>query len=141
MNDSGQGDKTQQTQDQERTIAEWITLGLSIVIVASTIGALTWLYIVGGEMPPTVTVEPQMNQLRQEDSGYYLPVVVTNEGDTTVSGVTILAELETGPSDPERSEFVISFLAGGATVEGAFIFQTDPTQGELTTTAANYQIP
>lgn len=127
--------------NNQRSIAEWTTLAISVTILLTIIGLIGWLHFMGGGRPAAIVVEPQADQFRQEASGYYLPVVIRNEGDTTVQDVQIQGELDTGSGEPETAEFVIPFLVGGEEVDGTFIFQSDPSQGELTTVAGSYKLP
>lgn len=129
------------TSEKERSIAEWTTLAISTVILVGIVGLITWLSFTGSENPPVISVEPQMESLRQEDDAYYLPVVVRNEGDLTVGDATIQGELNTGSGQPETVEFTITFLAGGEEVHGTLVFQSDPSQGELITGVSSYKEP
>ena len=124
-----------------RTFAEWTTLAISVVILLGTLGLISWLHFTENTDPANVTVEPQLDLLRQESSGYYLPVIVHNEGGETIRDVQIQAELLTDSGEPESADFTINFLVGGERVDGTFIFQQDPTQGDLTTAAGSYQAP
>lgn len=124
-----------------RTMAEWITLGISAVILLSIVGILTWLSFRGPEMPPIIVVEPSMDQVREDDSGYYLPVVIRNTGDTTVADAVVQAELDTGSGQPETAEITIDFLDGDEIAAGTFVFREDPASGELTTGVTSYKEP
>lgn len=82
-----------------------------------------------------------MDDVRHDAESYYLPVAVTNRGDRTAENVQVQAELDTGSGSPVTSEFTIAFLVGGEQVHGTFIFDDDPTKGELTVQATSYQEP
>lgn len=124
-----------------RSIAEWTTLGISITILVTVLGLVTYLYLRGDEEPAVILVEPRMQEIRQDEGGYYLPVIVRNEGDPTVEEVLIEAELDTGTGQPETAQFTVNFLAGGEQVHGTFIFQHDPAEGELTARVISFQEP
>jgi uncharacterized protein (TIGR02588 family) len=133
--------QTKHVDSQQRSIAEWITLAVSLAIVIGIVTLITWLHFSGDDRPAMITVEPHMDQLRQEESGYYLPVMVRNDGGATVEDVQVQAELDMGSGEPETADFTITFLVGGEQVEGTFIFQEDPSSGELTTSAGSYKLP
>ncbi|HEV2073517.1 MAG TPA: TIGR02588 family protein [Thermomicrobiales bacterium] len=133
--------QTSPSGDKDRSVAEWTTLGISIAILVFILGLTTYLYVRGGEKPAAILVEPQMQELRQDNGGYYLPVIVRNEGDPTVEEVNIEAELDTGAGEPETAQFTVNFLAGGEQVEGTFVFQHDPAEGDLTTRVMSFQEP
>lgn len=137
----GSDSQTSPSGDKDRSVAEWTTLGISIAILIFILGLTTYLYVRGDEQPAIILVEPQMQELRQDSGGYYLPVIVRNEGDPTVEEVHIEAELDAGTGEPETAQFMIHFLAGGEQLEVTFIFQHDPAEGELTTRATSFQEP
>jgi uncharacterized protein (TIGR02588 family) len=124
-----------------RSIAEWTTLGISIAIVAAILGLITFLYYRGTEEAPRIEASANLEGLRHEQSGYYLPVEVTNEGDQTVEDVIVEAELDTGEGQPQTAEITVMFLAGGERATGTFVFEDDPSQGDLTVHATSYKNP
>lgn len=132
---------TRRVNDKQRSIAEWTTLAMSVLIVAGMIAAVSWLNFRGNEEPPVVVVEPHLDAIREDESGYYLPVTITNNGDTTVAEAMVLGELDSGEGEPETAEITIPFLAGGESVGGAFVFRSNPAEGELTTGATSYTDP
>jgi len=132
---------TERSDDKGRSIAEWTTLAISTAILVGIVGAITWLSFRGEERPPVIVVEPQLDQVREEASGFYLPVVIRNEGNKTVEDALIQGELETGEDQPEMVDLTITFLAGGEQVRGTLVFQNDPAQGTLTTSVASYKTP
>ena len=124
-----------------RSTAEWTTLGISLTIVLSILGLITYLYVSGSDEPPNIAAEAKFEELRRETSGYYLPVEVINEGDRTAEDVRVEAELDTGNGQPETAEIAVTFLAGGEHATGTFIFNQDPSEGDLTVQAISYTIP
>jgi uncharacterized protein (TIGR02588 family) len=135
------GQQTERTDDKGRSVAEWTTFAISLVILIGIVGMITWLSFRGEERPPIITVEVQMEQVRQEESGYYVPVLIRNEGDGTVEDAVVQGELDTGQGQPESVDLTVTFLAGGEEVQGTMVFQEDPAQGELTTGIASYKEP
>src|SRR5699024_933739 len=70
---------------EKRTTAEWTTLAISVLVVLAFLGAITWLQISSNSgTPPIIAVEAHMQDLRHDETGYYLPVSATNEGEETV---------------------------------------------------------
>lgn len=124
-----------------RSTAEWVTLCTSLVIVLGILGLISYLYIRGNDALPDLVVDTKLEELRSEGNGYYLPVEVTNEGDRTAEDVRVEAELDSGNGQIETTEISVMFLAGGERVTGTFIFEADPTAGELTVRAISYRDP
>jgi uncharacterized protein (TIGR02588 family) len=122
-----------------RTVAEWTTLSISIILILGLVALVTYVSISGGDEPPIVEARPQDQEIRHEGETYYLPVAVTNRGGRTAEEVLIMADLVTGEEPPETAEFVIDFLAGGETIEGTVVFATDPSVGELTVRVVSFR--
>lgn len=135
------GTLTRLTHSKDRSIAEWTTLGISSVILLTVVGLITFLSFDKDTQAPVITVEPLLNEVREDASGYYLPVIVRNEGGRTVEEVQILVELDTGSGEPETAELTVVFLAGGEEVRGTSIFEHNPTEGEVTARATSFQEP
>lgn len=133
--------ETEVIASQERSIAEWTTLAISLSIILAFIGAITWLQVSSNGKPAIIAVEPQIEHIRHDDTGYYLPVTVRNDGAETVEDVRIQAALKIPGEDTELREFTIDFLVRDEVTAGTFVFTHDPAAGELTVSAASYRVP
>jgi uncharacterized protein (TIGR02588 family) len=114
-----------------RTTAEWITLGISVLIIASLVGLLSFIYFTSGTRSPVIKLEAKLEEVRREGEEYYLPITVTNEGERTAQDVEVELSLDTGEGDPETVGFTVQFLAGGESDYETAVFSSDPSQGEL----------
>lgn len=117
--------------DPRRTTAEWISFGASLLIVAAVIGLITYFHFRQGQEPTVIQVKPQLDEVRQENGRFYLPVAVENTGGKTAENVWVEITLQTANGEPETGEFVIAFLANRSTSTGVVIFRQDPAMGEL----------
>ena len=122
---------TEKTNDPGRTTAEWVSLGVSLLIVLALAGLVTYDYFATGNEPPTIEVTPQLEQVRQEGDAFYLPVEVANTGDQTAQDVSVEVALQAGEGDPESAQFTVAFLPGGGTEEAVVVFREDPSRGEI----------
>lgn len=131
----GQEQQKQQDQQEQKKQEvgwpEWITFGISLVIVLGFVGLQLYLHWQGEEGPPRIFVEADLSGLDQVGSDYYLPVEVTNEGGSTAEDVNVQLTLQGGEGNSETASFVIQFLAPEETVEQIVVFKSDPQQGEL----------
>lgn len=142
MSERGRGGSNGQEQQQEgRSPAEWTTLLISIGIIAGILGLVSWLYFRGSEESPIITVEVQIQDLREDEGAWYLPIEVRNDGDTTVASAQVEGTLDTGEGEPQKASISIDFLAGGEQVMGTLVFSADPSSGELGVGPTSYQIP
>lgn len=135
-NDDG---KKQEQQRPKRTLAEWITFGVATSVLAGIIGLVIYTGVSSKQQPPILNVT-QKETIRKVNGKYYVPFEVVNSGDETVESVQILAELQSNNFE-ETGEQQIDFLSSQEKQEGAFIFSSDPRQGQLTIRIASYKLP
>ncbi|HKP53660.1 MAG TPA: hypothetical protein VJ183_13535 [Chloroflexia bacterium] len=121
------GDK----QGKERTAAEWVTFGVSVLILLALVSLVIFQALTRGNRPSTIKIEPMLQAVRQSEGAYYLPISITNEGDEAVGDVEVQMSLESEGSEPETIAFTVQFLAGGESQEETVVFSKDPSQGEL----------
>ena len=129
--ESSTGRETRPARDGGRSTAEWVTLVVSITIIAVLVGLVLTVYIFGGNDPATIEVRPVLAEVRHADGVAYLPVEVTNTGDQTAEDVSIQMTLHAGEGEPATATFTIRFLAGGEQQRGVVAFPHDPAAGEL----------
>jgi uncharacterized protein (TIGR02588 family) len=134
-----EADRDDSQERSGRTVAEWTTLSISVILILGLVALVTYVSISGGNQPPIVEARPLDQEIRHEGATHYLPVVVTNRGGRTAQEVLIMAELVRGEEPPETAEFTIDFLAGGETMEGTVVFASDPSAGELTARVVSFR--
>ncbi len=124
-------DKAEGKQGKERTAAEWVTFSVSVLILLALVGLVIFQALTRGNKPSTIKVEPMLQEVRQSEGAFYLPITITNDGDAAVGDVEIQMSLESEGSEPETIAFTVQFLAGGESQEETVVFSADPSQGEL----------
>jgi uncharacterized protein (TIGR02588 family) len=134
-----EGSGQEATGQRGRSVAEWTTLAISIILILGLLALVTYVSMTGGNEPPIVEARPLLDEMRHEGESFYLPVEVTNRGGRTAEEVVVQAELTGSDGSAEESEFTLDFLAGGETREGTAVFATDPSTGELTVDVASFQ--
>lgn len=141
MSDREQEDH-QQEQEQGsggRKVAEWITMGLSILIVLGVAAYLTWMAV--GSDTPFARVEATvlLDQTRQEGDQYIVPVEVRNHGRRTVHALR--GAVTWGPGDAgHQREFRIDYLGENGSQRLYFIFEQPPQSLGLRAAAWQYQL-
>lgn len=126
------GSRPPPEEEGRRSIAEWTTLGISVLILAVLAAVIGYQYVAGEDLPATIMVAPQQDKLRTENDAYYLPVEIRNSGDRTAEDLTVSFSLRDSGGAVESAEISIAFLAGRETVEAVLVFRHDPAAGELT---------
>lgn len=127
--------------DEKHTTAERITLIISLLILAAVLGLAGYSNITIGEEPPTITAEADLENVRETDGGFYVPITITNNGGLTAQDVTVSGELDLGDGEPEMAEITIAFLAGGESEQAEMMFSVHPNEGELTVRPTSYLVP
>jgi uncharacterized protein (TIGR02588 family) len=134
-------DTTGNPRGTARSAAEWTTLAISAAVLVGIVGLIIWLAYRGDDLPPTITVEADLQSVREDPTGYYVPITIRNEGDETVQDAIISGELDTGSGKPESAEVTISFLAADEEVAATLVFRSDPSTGELSAAVTSYKEP
>lgn len=123
-----------------RTLAEWITFGVSCLILAMLIGSILLSWASNRNNPPALSVEAGPVRVAAEQ--YYVPFVVANSGGEGVEAIQVVAKLQNGEETDraETGEQTIDSLSGGDAEQGSFVFSQDPREGELTLRVASYRV-
>lgn len=122
-----------------RSTAEWITFGIASTILSAIAGLVVYVWISDRQEPAAILVEQR--EIRETNGRFYVPFEVVNTGGETVESVQIIAELKTGDRVLESGDQQIDFLSRGEKEEGAFVFDRDPRQGDLSVRVASYKVP
>ena len=130
--DGSKGQTGAKEQDEKHSTAEWITLGISVLIVLGLAALVIYQQVVAGTQPPVIEVQPKLGEIREEGGTYYVPIDIANKGEVTAEDVEIQISLEIEGEEPETVAFTVKFLAGGETEEQTVVFQNDPAEGEFT---------
>lgn len=123
-----------------RSPAEWTTLGITSLILATIGGLVIYSWATERDRPPVLVLN-RTNEVREADGQYYVPFEITNNGGETAESVQVIAEMQINNQTQQVGDQQIDFLSGGETEEGAFILQQDPRQGKLTVRVGSYKVP
>lgn len=118
-----------------RSTAEKISFSIALFVLSLVIALLIFTWINGEDNPPILEVSIG-TPIREVNQHYYVPFEVTNTGGQTAESIEIIAEL-----DRESGTQQIDYLSGGEIQQGAFIFTSNPRQGQLQIRVASYKLP
>ncbi|MGA9769196.1 MAG: hypothetical protein WBV94_09160 [Blastocatellia bacterium] len=119
-----------------RTKAEWVSLIISIVLLAAVVAAVILLWVNSSNKPARFRID--RGAIRNEAGHYYLPISITNDGDTTGAQVTVEGTTGGGGNE-ETSATTFDFIPGHSTSQAVLIFSTEPTSAEMR--VVSYQQP
>lgn len=118
---------------------EWSVFATGLVLVASTLGYLTYTGATMGNEPPSIEV--RLGTPEQRSHNFIVPVMVINHGDRTAEGVRIEVLMESGGAETARGELDIPFVPRRATREGWVTFEQDPRSAQLKARVLGYEEP
>lgn len=119
-----------------RTRAEWVSLVISLLLLAVVVGIVIKLWVSETQEPARFKIE--VGAARNDVGQYHLPFTLTNEGDQTAAEVTVEGKIE-GAGNEETSSTTFDFIPGHARQEGVLIFSGDPAAAQLR--VASFQRP
>ena len=119
-----------------RTKAEWVSLIISIALLAGVVAVVIALWAGSSQAPARFRID--RGTIRNEAGRYYLPISTTNEGDMTGAQVTVEGKIGSG-SIEETSTTTFDFIPGHSTSEAVLIFSNEPTSAEMR--VVSYQQP
>ncbi len=123
-----------------RTGAEWTSFAVACTIIAALVGLLVW------DLVANIPVEPAAFRVdtgtpRTEDGAHYVDVTVENTGDETAENVQVIAELSMGRTVVAESDQTLDLISGGGSRDLTFVFETDPSAGDLVVRVAGHEVP
>ncbi len=127
-------------QQQKRNPAEWVTFAIACFILSILTGLVLYNWATKEQKPPVISVTRNA-PIRETQGQFYVPFTVTNTGGETAESVQIIAELRVNGEVLESGDQQIDFLSSGETQAGAFIFSSNPSQGELIVRSSSYKLP
>ncbi|HEX8749279.1 MAG TPA: hypothetical protein VF717_19040 [Pyrinomonadaceae bacterium] len=119
-----------------RTTAEWVSLIISALLLAGVVGIVLALWLNSPDSPARFRIE--RGTPRNEAGQFYLPIKVTNEGDTTGAQVTIEGKLKVNERE-ETAATTFDFIPARSSAEGILIFIAEPGSAEVR--VISYQQP
>ena len=119
-----------------RTFAEWVSLSVSLLLLAGIVGVIVWLWAAEPKGQPRFTIE--RGAARQEGGLFHVPVAVTNAGGEAVAQVRVEGRQAEGLRE-ERPATTINFLPVRAREEVVLIFRSDPSEASVE--VVSYQRP
>ncbi len=128
--------KTNKKSEAPRTTAEWVSMVISLVLVAGVVSLVIAMWLSPSQQPARFRIDRK--PIRTEADHYYLPIVVTNEGDATGAQVTVEGSVREA-GEEQTSATTFDFIPAHSSVEGVLVFKSEPSSAELR--VVSYQQP
>jgi uncharacterized protein (TIGR02588 family) len=127
---------------RRKSVAEWVTLSLSVLVV----GALIVVALAeearrqeGDGAPLQITFDTE--QAASRDKIFYIPYTVTNTGSEAISSAEIWIDIYGGERVVESAEINVQFLPLQGTQDGTFVTTRDPASHALRSRIESLQFP
>jgi len=127
---------------RRKSIAEWVTLSLSVLVV----GALILVALVeesrrqdGDGTALQVTFDTEGATTQGEN--FYVPYVVLNTGSEAISSAEIWIDVYDGERVVESAEITVQFLPLQGKQDGVFVTTRDPASHALRSRIESLQFP
>ncbi len=124
------------TAEQNRTV-EWLVGSVSALLVAMLIVYLGYQALVSDGRPPRFAIE--VSDAAQMEDGLHVVFSVTNLGDQTAAGVTVIAAAPGLDQPPEPITF--DYLPAGSVRHGSFVFPDRVREADIGFRVVSYREP
>jgi uncharacterized protein (TIGR02588 family) len=121
-------DKKEKAKAIPRTSAEWVSLIVSLLLLAAVVGVIVVLWVQDAGKPATFRVDT--GTIRRVGPQYYLPITIRNDGDATGASVSVEGRL-TGQKDDQTVTTTFDFIPAHASAEGVLVFPSDPSPADV----------
>ncbi len=123
-----------------RRLAEWISLGVSVVLLVATASYLVVQGLRGQSAFVPVTVTVLENEAATVASQYILPIEVHNLGQQTIRAFTGEISIPLSDDETESHEFTIDYLGVRAREKVYVYFDHDPRCRDVRAKPLTYQV-
>jgi uncharacterized protein (TIGR02588 family) len=125
---------------KQRSLAEWMTLTVSMIVLASVVGLVLYDWQISKNMPPAFQIELAETP-RLTEGRYYVPFTLKNTGGRIARTVQVMAELQLADGSEETGEQQFDFLSVNERKKGGFVFNHNPQSGNLIVRVASFGLP
>jgi uncharacterized protein (TIGR02588 family) len=113
---------------QPRSSAEWVSLGVALVLLAAIVAALVGIWSTSPEAPPRFRIE--LGDATEQSGVFYLPITLANEGDIAATEVRVEGTV-LSITPPETATTTFDVVPGHAEVEAVLVFTRNPRQAQV----------
>ncbi len=132
------GQTDQPAHSAGRKLAEWVSLGLSALVILALVGYLAVEAFRKNEPFIPVEVQALLNDTREVEGKFILPVKVTNRGAQTLRDLKVELRYEPPGSAAETADVLIDYLGERSEQTAYFYFAQHPNALKLEARAVSY---
>jgi uncharacterized protein (TIGR02588 family) len=130
------------TAARRKSIAEWVTLSLSVLVVGALI-VVALMEESHRQQGDAAGLQVTFDTERVVSSGesFYVPYTVVNTGSEAISSAEIWIEVVAGERVVESAEITVQFLPLQGKQDGMFVTTRDPATHALRSRVESLQFP
>jgi uncharacterized protein (TIGR02588 family) len=124
-----------------RTLAEWVSLGASCLLIAGLALFLVYEIVKGNDPYSVARTAARTDEVRQVEAVFILPVEVENAGRRTLRDLEVeLRYTPPGHQQPEKAEKTIDYLGERSKQRLYFYLDYDPRQMPVHVRPLHYRL-
>ena len=124
-----------------RTLAEWVSLGVSCLLIAALAAFLAYEIVKGNDPYTLARMAARPDEARQVEAVFILPVDVENSGRRTLRDLEVeLTYTPPGQQQAEKAEKTIDYLGEGSKQTLYFYLDHDPRQMAVRVRPLHYRV-
>lgn len=134
------GRKTSESIPGGRLLAEWITLGVSLLLIFLTAGYLVYDSTRPRDSILPIAVRPLLEDSRQEGGRHILPVEIENGGRRTIRDLNVEVTFLSDAGERKTQEIRIEYLGEHSKQEVYVFIDRDPAEARVEGRVRNYRL-
>lgn len=123
-----------------RRLAEWITFGLSLMLVLALAAHLAWRL----REPVTELVDaritPRLDRVAQQEGRFVLPLDIVNPGGRTIRDLQVRVEYRGASGEPRSMDLLVDYLGQSSEQVVYTYFRDDPRTLSVRAEAMSYRV-
>lgn len=131
-------DEQKKNTDDRRTIAEWVSLGITMLLLASVVGTVVALWVTSSDDPVRFRISVGVG--RFEEGQYYLPFTIVNDSNRTAAQVAVEGRARIDERE-ETATTVFSYIASQEKAEGVLILSEIKEATNVKVRVVSFQRP
>ena len=122
------------------TFAEWVSLCASALLILGIAGYLLVEAFQANEPFVPLDVQTRLEEVREVQGRFILPVHITNRGGRTLRDLKIELQAHPEAANPQTTDLVIDYLGEGSEQIGYFYFDRHPRELKVNARALSYRV-
>lgn len=121
-------------------LAEWVTTGVSVLIILAVAGYLIHLTTLPESPHVAVQVRPLLQEARTTGDRFALPIELANPSRQTLQDVQAEVSWQSADGQPRRYEFKLDYIGERETQKVFVVLDRDPSTANVQARPLGYRV-